>query len=131
MLFPVVALLFGVTFAQRPSDVTICDFYAEQRYGSSDEGAQFQLIQGIVSYAFGGSMGLTNLSADITGILHPGVFEDIPVDLQPWFNGSKQSTNLNNQPIGINWLDSGGMDPLYAYLSGQTANVTFEATSNE
>jgi len=135
MLLAVFALLFGAStsLAQRPSDVSICDYYTELKYGSATKDDQFQLIQGIVSLAFGGSSALPdkNVSEKITGILNPGVFDGTPVDLLPWFNGRKPSTNLNNQPVGINWLDDGGAQPLIDFLGGETKNVILANTTNE
>ncbi|MCJ1437037.1 hypothetical protein MMC27_006422 [Xylographa pallens] len=111
MLF-VFAILFGVSLAQRPSNASICDYYAESLYGTNSSATQFQLIQSIVALAFSGGSNLTNVSSDITGILNPGTFQGLGVDLQPWFNGAIDSTNLNNQPVGIDWLDDGGLNPL-------------------
>ncbi|MCJ1305350.1 hypothetical protein MMC08_008164, partial [Hypocenomyce scalaris] len=124
--------LFGTSLAQRPSNASTCDYYAETLYGANNSNTQFQLVQHIIALAFGGAFNLSNVSSNITGILNPGSFNGLNVDLQPWFNGSIDSTNLNNQPVGINWLDDGGLDPLYDYLSGKTPNVTFSSdTTNE
>lgn len=76
MLF-VLAILFGVGLAQRPSTASLCDYYAEKLYGASNSDTQFQLIQGIVALAFGGSFNLSNISSDITGNLVFAAFEDL------------------------------------------------------
>lgn len=132
MLLIVVALLVGVSIAQRPANASLCDYYASQRYGVNNSVTQYQLVQGIVALAFGGGGNFTNGTAqDITGILNPGVFQNTSVDLQPWFNGELASTNLNNQGVGINWLDNGGKDPLYQYLNGLTPNINLKNTTNE
>jgi len=68
---------------------------------------------------------------DLSRILNSGVYEGQSVNLKPWFDGSLQSTNLNNQPVRLNWLDDGGLDPLYDYLSGSTANVNLRNETNE
>jgi hypothetical protein len=136
MLF-IFAIFFVVTSAQRPTSASYCDYYAETLYGSNTSTTQFQLVQSIVALAFGGGFNLTNVSSDITGILNPGTFfystisQTFDVDLQPWFNGSIPSTNLNDQPVGINWLDDGGLDPLYNYLSGQTSNIVLTNGTNQ
>lgn len=126
-------LLSTVAFAQRPEGENICDYYAAQRYGSASKDNQFQLIQGIVALAFAGSSSLPkgNVSEKITGILHPGVQDGVPVDLEGWFNGSKATTNLNNQPSTINWLDDGEAQPLLDFLSGETDNVMLSNTTNQ
>ena len=126
------ALFFGVSLAQRPSNASICDYYAQQYFGTNNSNTQLQLVQGIVSLAFGGAFNLSNISSNVIGILNPSAFDGTPVDLRPWFNGSIESTNLNNQPVGIDWLDDGGTDPLYTFLSGATTTVVFSSnTTNQ
>ena len=127
----VLALLFGLGAAQRPQNASLCDYYAQLNYGKNTTDTQFQLVQSIVALAFGGSFNLSNVSNEITGILNPGTFNDLSVDLRQWFNGSIASTNLNNQAIGINWLDSGRLDPLQKYLSGTCIDCHLVKTSNE
>ena len=127
----IIALFIGATLAQRPSNASICDYYAEKLYGLNNSDTQFELVQGIVALAFGGSFNLTNISSDITGILNPGTLNGLSVNLQPWFDGSLESTNLNNQPVGINWLNGGGLDPLYNYLSGATSSVVLANSTDE
>lgn len=136
MAFKLIAplCLFGATaIAQRPENISICDYYTKQKYGEPSPLHQYHMIQGIVSLAFAGSSSIPegNVSEKITGILNPGEEEGTPVDLLPWFNGSKASSNLNNQAIGINWLDDGGVLPLLDYLAGKTANVTLRPETNE
>ncbi|KAI9819270.1 MAG: hypothetical protein M1827_007426 [Pycnora praestabilis] len=130
MLF-ILVMLFGVSIAQRPSTASICDFYAESLYGTNSSDTQFQLVQRIVALAFGGAFNLSNVSSDITGILNPGNFQGLNVDLQPWFNGSLESTNLNDQAVGVDWLDNGGLNPLYDFLSNATPNVILSNTTNQ
>ena len=127
----VLAIFFGVGLGQRPSDASICDYYAESRYGTNSSATQLRLIKDIVSLAFGGRFNLSNVSSDITGILNPGTFQGESVNLEPWFNGTIDSTNLNNQPVGIDWLDDGGPDPLYKYLSGATTDVVLNNSTNQ
>ncbi|KAE9364914.1 hypothetical protein N431DRAFT_446630 [Stipitochalara longipes BDJ] len=131
MLFAVVLLLLGVSSAQRPSNATICDYYAITNYGSNTTATQLKLMSSILALAFGGAGSLPNVNSSITGIFNTGTYQGVTVDLQPWFNGTKQSTNLNNQPVGIDWLDGGGTAPIYNFLSGSTPNLTFTNGSNE
>jgi hypothetical protein len=131
MLFAVVLLLLGVSSAQRPSNATICDYYAIANFGANTTDTQYRLLQSILALAFAGAGSLPNVSPAITGIFNNGSFDGTVVDLQPWFNGSKDSTNLNNQAVGINWLDGGGTAPLDAFLKGQTQNISFPTGSNE
>ena len=69
-------------------------------------------MQHIVARAFGGPPSSNaSISSDIIGILNPATFRDLSLDLASWFNGVIDSTNLEDQAIGIYWLDDGGLDP--------------------
>ena len=128
----VIALLLGKSLAQRPSNASTCDYYAQSLYGANNSQTQYQLVQHIVALAFGGAPSSdTNISSNITGILNPGNFQGLRVDLSPWFNGVIDSTNLNNQAVGINWLDDGGLGPLHSYLNGSMPNVILTNTTNQ
>ncbi|KAH8898086.1 hypothetical protein GQ53DRAFT_711142 [Thozetella sp. PMI_491] len=117
--------------AQRPTNASTCDYYAQVLYGANTSDTQQNLIRHIVSLAFEGGSKLKNVSSDLTGILRPGKFGGSDIDLLQYFNGSRSSTNVNNVPIGINWLDQGGPDPLAAYLANETQTLTFTNTSNQ
>lgn len=133
-LFIVLVLFISACQAQRSAtNLTTCDYYAQQLYGQNNNVTQYRLIQHIVSLAFGGGgFSGSNVSSDLTGILYPGSLSGVSVDLRPWFNGTIDSTNLYNQPVGINWLDDGETQPLYDFLSGQTTEVVFSSLiSNE
>lgn len=41
------------------------------------------------------------------------------------------TTNLNNQAIGIDWLDGGAQEPLTAFLNGTTDTVDLNTNKNE
>ena len=93
---------------------------------------QYQLVQHIVALAFAGAPSKNNnISSDITGILDPGTFQDLPVDLVPWLNGAIDSTNLDDQAVGINWLDDGGLSPLHSYINGSSSNIMLTSTTNQ
>ena len=130
MLFPIIALLVSSAWAQRPDDASYCNYYAEKKYGASNSDTQFQLVQRIVVLAFGGGFNLSNFSSDLTGILHPGTFEGLDVDLSPWFDGSKETTNVNGNALSVNWLDA-GLQPLHDYVSGATPNLTIRSNYNQ
>ncbi|KAH8647732.1 hypothetical protein BX600DRAFT_443082 [Xylariales sp. PMI_506] len=125
------ALFVGSSIAQRPTNASVCDYYAETLYGSNSSDTQHKLIQHIVALAFEGGTALSNKPTELTGILQPGTFGDVDVDLRQYFNGSRASTNVNNAPIGINWLDEGGTEPLSAFLTGQTDTVALTNTTNQ
>jgi hypothetical protein len=125
------ALLFGSGFAQRPTNASVCDFYAQARYGANNSATQLMFIQNVVCLAFEGGSSLNNVSAELTGILRPGKFNGIDINLLQYFNGSRASTNVNNAPIGINWLDDGGTTPLAAFLSEESQPLVLANTSNQ
>lgn len=126
-----VAIWSGPTLAQRPSNASVCDYYAQNLYGTNSSDTQHKLIQHIVALAFEGGTALSNVSSTLTGILRPGIFSGVNVDLRQYFNGSRASTNVNNAAIGINWLDEGGTEPLSAFLTGQTETVALTNTTNQ
>ena len=130
-LIAVPFLLFGSTIAQRPSNASVCDYYAETRYGTNSSDSQHKLVQNIICLAFEGGTNLTNVSSELTGILRPGKFGGVDINLISWFNGSRATTNVNNAPIGINWLDQGGPGPLSDFLTGKTDTVVLSNSSNQ
>jgi hypothetical protein len=131
VLLRLAILFISVVWAQRPNDQTLCDYYAKTRYGTSTNVTQFRLMEDIVTLAFAGPVDITaNVSSDLTGIWNPGNFQGLGVNLRPWFDGTRDSTNLNNAPVGINWLD-GGLKPLEDYLTGVTPDVQLSNSTNQ
>ncbi|KAG0650571.1 hypothetical protein D0Z07_3039 [Hyphodiscus hymeniophilus] len=126
----IVAIFFTACFAQRPNNVSLCDYYAESLYGTNNNVTQLRLMQSIVTLAFAGPFDLQNVDTALTGIWNPGSYKGLNVNLQPWFNGSIPSTNLNNAPIAINWLDA-GLQPLSDFLTGVTPTVQLNNGTNE
>ncbi|UKZ94127.1 uncharacterized protein TrAFT101_009014 [Trichoderma asperellum] len=120
-----------VTLAQRSGNESICDYYATQRYGENNSTTQLLLVQSIVTLAYAGSAGLPNPPDDSSGIFNKGQFNGIDVYLRPWFDGSQATTNLNNQPVGINWLDGGATAPLLSFLNGSTNSVNINNSTNQ
>ncbi|OAK96662.1 hypothetical protein IQ06DRAFT_45525 [Phaeosphaeriaceae sp. SRC1lsM3a] len=123
--------LLGNVSAQRPTNASVCDYYAQARYGANSSETQLKFIQNVVCLAFEGGTKLNNVSSEITGILRKGRFSNMDIDLLQYFNGSRASTNVNNAPIGINWLDQGGTTPLAAFLAGETQTLNLADTSNQ
>jgi len=125
------ALLFGLSLAQRPNNSSLCDYYAGELYRESNETTQAKLIRSIVSLAFAGPANNQDVRPDLTGILNPGKFNGQYINLQGWFDGTKDSTNLNNAPVGVDWLDGGSKKPLHDFLNGATQSVAISNTTNE
>lgn len=128
-IIAVLLLISGSGFAQRPNSASLCDYYAQARYGANNSDTQLKFIQNVVCLAFEGGSRLNNVSSDQTGILRPGKFGGSNIDLMQYFNGSRASTNVNNAAIGINWLDQGGTTPLAAFLAGEP--LVLANTSNQ
>ena len=94
LLLAWLVLLLGVgnvAYAQRPSSLSICDYYAQNRYGGNNATTQFRLMQSIVALAFGGGRGVVGTDPDSTGILNPGNFEGQDVNLRSWFDGTSMA----------------------------------------
>ncbi|XP_044714955.1 uncharacterized protein HRG_11588 [Hirsutella rhossiliensis] len=127
------SLSWREVFADRPSNQSICDYYAAQRYGASNSTTQLRLMQGIVAYAYagGGALRLTDDKTKSTGIFNHGRFNGHDVYLRPWFNGSKAITNFNGQAVGVDWLDGGGTAPLIAFLNSSTETAEIKKGTNQ
>ncbi|KAI0192512.1 hypothetical protein F4808DRAFT_365305 [Astrocystis sublimbata] len=127
----VAAMSMGIGMAQRPPSASICDYYAMERYGTNSSDAQFKLMEHIVALAFGGGAALSHAAVDIKGILNLASYGGTIINLIPWFDGSKATTNLNDQAVGIDWLDNGGTQPLVDFLNGKTSSVELDPNTNE
>ncbi|KAJ4336224.1 hypothetical protein N0V87_005516 [Didymella glomerata] len=123
--------LFRFGLSQRPTNASVCDYYAQAQYGTNSSDTQLKWIQNVVCLAFEGGSTLNNVSSDLTGILRPGKFNNIDIDLLHYFNGSTKSTNVNNAAIGVNWLDDGGATPLAAFLSGKSQALSLDEEKNQ
>jgi hypothetical protein len=128
----ILALLLLPAIAQRADNESLCDYYATQLYGANTTTNQYKLLQSIFALAFAGGSVLLNASNELTGIFNPGTFGGVPVNLVPWFDGSIASTNLNNQPVAIDWLDGGQTKDVFTlFLTGQTSSLQFSNATNE
>ncbi|KID96224.1 hypothetical protein MAJ_07837, partial [Metarhizium majus ARSEF 297] len=139
--------------ASRRDNQTICDYYAEKVFGESNVATQLRLMQGIIAYAYAGGDTLPDPNPNSTGIFNKGKFNGYDVFLRPLFDGSSMeqlgifqakrliywrannvieaTTNFHGQPVPINWLDGGGLDPLLAFLNGSTVFAKIEPDSNQ
>lgn len=81
---------FAQSASPRPESSSICDHYAAAKYGSNSTANQLLLMQHIVTLAFGGRGSLTDAPETSTGIWNVGTFENDPVDLRSWFDGSSE-----------------------------------------
>lgn len=90
-IFSVLLLFGGEALADRPDSQTICDFYANQRYGGNNVTTQLRLMQGIVAYAYAGGDTLKDHKENSTGIFNNGKFNGYDVFLRSWFDGSSMT----------------------------------------
>ncbi|KAK3361609.1 hypothetical protein B0T24DRAFT_111594 [Lasiosphaeria ovina] len=127
----ILCFLAGTSLGQRPSNASVCDYYAQKRSGTNTSDSQHALVRRIVSLAFEGGSKLEGLPTSLTGILRPGRINDVDVSLQTYFNGSRPSTNVNNAGIGVNWLDDGGTEKLATYLAGDQEDLVFSNSTNQ
>lgn len=68
MLFlPILTILFGASLAQRPNNVSLCDYYAESLFGTNTNVTQLRLMQNIIVLAFAGPFTLQNVDPALTG----------------------------------------------------------------
>ncbi|KAJ3496363.1 hypothetical protein NLG97_g2719 [Lecanicillium saksenae] len=126
-----VGAILDTTQAQRPSSQSICDYYATKRYGANNITTQQLLMQSIVSLAYAGGSELSNALSGSAGIFNHGQFKGQDVFLRPWFDGSKPTTNLNDQPVGVDWLDGGGTQPLIDFITGKASAVALTNQTNQ
>ncbi len=121
--FPLLALL-GLAFAQRPADMSICDYYTKALLKDNNATNQMALVSLIVNTAVIGNYSTVNVGIKVPGILAPGMYNGTSVNLLPYFDGGLASTN-NGQSSGVsvNFLDDGGAAPL-------TMNMPANGTSS-
>jgi hypothetical protein len=97
--------------AQRPCDTSICDYYSNNVLGSTNATAEKTLVTKLVNAAL---IGIYTTPMQVAGILaNNATFNGTKVDLTPYFNGDKKTTNTGKKHgVSVNWLDGGGAEPL-------------------
>lgn len=112
--------------AQRPSDVSICDYYAPKYFGGDNTAInQYSFMNVLVNrFAFGG---ITLESGEnITGFLTPGTYQGKPVNLLPHFNGGLASANQGGEhgvAISIIRPDGSGRAPIPPHFTPNGTNL--------
>ena len=106
----------SATCAQRPENISICDFYTPALFGENSAANQYKLLTYLVNTVVIGSYNNSNAKAadvKVPGILTPGEFNGTKVNLLPYFNGGLKSTNRGDTAgVAVNFLDDGGAQPL-------------------
>lgn len=99
--------------AQRPSNVTICDYYSNVLLGASNATSEYKLLTMLVNTAIIGNYTGPGQVA-VPGILaQNATYNGTKVDLLPYFSGAMKSTNTGKKHgTAVNWLDGGGATAL-------------------
>lgn len=107
------AAFASLAAAQRPTDTSICDYYAKALLKESNATTQQTLLTLVVNTAVIGNYTMPNVGVKVPGILTPGMVNGTAVNLLPYFNGGLKSTNNGGMSgVSVNFLDGGGAAPL-------------------
>ena len=110
------AAVFCTAQAQRPENISICDYYTPVLFGDNSAANQYKHLTYLVNTAVIGSYNNTHAKAadvKVSGILAPGEFNGTKVNLLPYFNGGLKSTERGGSAgVAVNFLDDGGAMPL-------------------
>lgn len=113
-----VAALGVVVNADRPGNVSICDYYTPLLLGVENSAAsQLKLMATLTHTFILGNYTTPNVGIAVAGVAAPGNFEGHEVNMLNYFTGAYYSTNgYNNASTGIakNFLDDGGATALLA-----------------
>lgn len=129
MLYTSIAFLAaaGAATAQsmRPNSTSICDYYTTALLKDNSAANQMKLLTLVVNTAVIGNYTMPNVGIKVPGILAPGKFNGVDVNLLPYFDGGLKSTNDGTSMTGVamNFLDDGGAVPL-------TMNMPANGTSS-
>ncbi|KAM0517433.1 hypothetical protein ACHAPE_004964 [Trichoderma viride] len=118
--------------AQRPADVSMCDYYTKTLLGKDNTPEnQLQLITLLVNTVILGNYTTPNTGIAVPGLLAPAVVNGENVNLLPYFSGELATTNRGDcHGISLNFLDGGGPAPLLQNkpADDETSNQYFLVT---
>ncbi|KAL5322636.1 hypothetical protein ACEPPN_010610 [Leptodophora sp. 'Broadleaf-Isolate-01'] len=106
--------------AQRPANVTICDYYSETILGEKTAASQKLLMTILMNTVVLGNYTTPNVGIPVHGIAAPGVQDGKDVNLLPYFTGALLSTTPpGDRDVGVSklFLDDGGADSLKLNMS--------------
>lgn len=100
--------------AQRPKNISLCDYYTTALLTDNNSTNQATLLTLVVNTAVIGNYTTPNVGISVPGILAQGQsFNGTPVNLLPYFDGSLDSNNRGGSVgVAVNFLDDGGAVPL-------------------
>jgi hypothetical protein len=124
MLFKSLLVAAGaatLAVAQRPSNVSICDYYTTALLKNNTAANQLTLLTLVVNTAVIGNYTQPNVGIAVPGILANGTYNGTAVNLLPYFDGSLASTNTGGSVgMAVNFLDDGGAAPLMKNMPANT-----------
>lgn len=101
---------------------SICDKYTTALLTDNTPANQYLLLTLLVNTVVIGNYTMPNVGVSVPGILAPATVNGESVMLLPYFNGCLKSTNVNDQPASVNFLDSGGAAPLMNNMPANSMN---------
>jgi len=109
----VTTLLLGfaanAVLAQRPADMSICDYYTTALLMDNTAANQYMLLTLVVNTALIGNYTTPNVGIAVNGVLNPGTYNGTSINLLPYFDGSLASTNAGGSSgTPKSFLDDGG-----------------------
>lgn len=112
--------------AQRPADMSICDYYTTALLKDNSAANQQTVLTLVVNTAVIGNYTKPNVGIAVPGILTPGMYKGNKVNLAQYFDGMLDSSNRGGMSgVSVNFLDGGGAAPL---MANKPAN---DMTSNQ
>eukprot|EP00271_Cylindrocystis_brebissonii_P013011 TRINITY_DN32552_c0_g1_i1.p1 TRINITY_DN32552_c0_g1~~TRINITY_DN32552_c0_g1_i1.p1 ORF type:complete len:317 (+),score=10.93 TRINITY_DN32552_c0_g1_i1:139-1089(+) len=104
--------LATVAMAARPTNTTICNYYTNATFGNDNHTNQYLLLKILVNTVVIGNYTATPTGISVPGILQEATLLNETVNLAPYFTGALNTTNVNEVPSQVNFLDGGGATPL-------------------
>lgn len=107
--------------AQRPTNTSICDYYTTALFKDNTAANQYALVKAVVDRA---GTGNSTVTPAVTGIVNPGTYNGMPINIGVYFTGALNSTNRGgNSGVSVNFLDNGNnqmtlFSHLYSYFGG-------------
>ncbi|KAM0256086.1 hypothetical protein ACHAQJ_005173 [Trichoderma viride] len=100
--------------AERPADVSICDYYTKTLLGKDNTPeSQLLLLTLLVNTVILGNYTTPNVGIAVPGLLAPAEVDGVAVNLLPYFSGELATTNRGDcQGKAVNFFDGGGPAPL-------------------
>jgi hypothetical protein len=106
------------SLAQRPSNISICDFYTPSILGENTASNQLLLVTIWVNTFVLGNYTTPNVGIPVHGFAMPDVYNGTEVALLPYFTGAYNSTNLGGDSGTTKlFLDDGGATPVLKNMS--------------